>query len=201
MYGLAVYLDYELKTRVKNEASRMLKDITGYLEGISYDFSLQFAVPSTFDGKKCVLVTDPGPPPKDVNLCEFEYSDPINFVILDNDSDGIPDFFDPYNGDNKTFLANPRTVAPWLSIYPSTTGNACTVSVAGTGTGTVNFDCVRRVAGKDLYAGVTVSRIVDDYGRELGRAFGVIVWYFEPRTDKYISMKSIVFKEYEDRQS
>ena len=197
MYGLAVYLDYELRTRVKNEASRMLKDITGYFEGISYDFALQYSVPATFDGKKCVSVTDPGPPPTTVDLCEFEYSNPATFTILDNDSDGIPDFFDPYNGNNSAFKANPRAVAPWLTIYPGTSGNACTINTAGAGTATVNFNCVKSVAGREIYAGATISRIIDDYGRELGRAFGVIVWYYEPKTDRFTSVKSLVFKEYE----
>lgn len=199
MYGLALYLDYELRSRIKNEASRMLKDITGYLESISYDHTSALNVPAVFRGKKCVqIITDPGPPPTTENLCEFEYSDPYTPKILDKDSDKIPDFYDPYDGKNPGFKATPRNVAGWLTIYPSSSGNSCNLA-------TVNFRCVRKVAGIEIYAGVTVSQIVDYYwdpsgsirSRELGRAFGVTVWYFEPKTDRFISVKSLVFKERE----
>lgn len=199
MYGLALYLDYELRSRVKNEASRMLKDITGYLESISYDHASALNVPTVFRGKKCVqITTNPGPPPTTENLCEFEYSDPYASKILDRDSDNIPDFYDPYYGKNSNFKTNPRSVAGWLTVYPSSSGNSCNLA-------TVNFSCVRKVAGIEIYAGVTASQIVDYYwdpsgsvrSRELGRAFGVTVWYFEPKTDRFISIKSLVFKERE----
>lgn len=198
MYGLAFYMDYQLRTRVKNEASRMLKDITGFFESISYDFASQFSVPAEFDKKRCLSVVDPGPPPVNVNLCEFEYSDPASNTILDNDSDGIPDFFDPYDGDNRSFISNPRSVASWLSVYPASTGETCTVNTITGGTGTVNFNCVKTVAGRNIYAGVNVSSIIDDYGRDIGMAFGIIVWYFDPKNDKFVSIKSLVFKEYKE---
>jgi hypothetical protein len=51
------------------------------------------------------------------------------------------------------------------------------------------------VGATEIYSAVTVSRIIDDYGREIGKAFGVTVWYFEPKTNRYRSIKSIIFKE------
>ncbi len=192
MYGLAVYLEYELRTRIKNEASRMLKDIAGYFEGMTYKATSEFDIKAVFDSKKCVNVTVGT---STVTLCEFEYSDPISQTILDSDGDGVADFYDPYDGSNPSFKSNPRAVAGWLTVYPASSGSGCTVDSPGGSPGTVNFQCVKAVAGTNIFSSVTVSKIIDDYGRELGKAFGITVWYFEPKTDKYVSIKSVVFKE------
>jgi hypothetical protein len=125
--------------------------------------------------------------------CEFEYSSLHSGRILDQDGDGIVDFYDPYNGDNSGFSSGNRrrSTANWLTIYPARSGNSCVVKPSGS----VLFKCAHKIAGTEVYFGATVSRIIDEYGRELGRAIGVIVWYFDPKDGHYRSLKSIVFKE------
>ncbi len=73
---------------------RAVKNWVGYLESYPYEL---LNVSSAFGSGWCDPTT---------NRCSFEN--------IDKDRDGIPDFYDPYNGNNNNFWNNPNAKASWL---------------------------------------------------------------------------------------
>lgn len=170
MMSFLTYYSYEIKVKIKKEASQVLRNVLGYLEALDYGFIDSFNVPAKFDNATCGS-----------SGCSFE--------SIDEDGDNIRDFYDPYNGDNNTKYSAPKTgFSSWLSVWPQTSGGSCSLP-------SLPFNCTYQVSGREIFVAITTSRMVDVHSREVGRALGVVVWYFEPGTNSYKALRGVVFKE------
>ncbi|MDW7973219.1 MAG: prepilin-type N-terminal cleavage/methylation domain-containing protein [Thermodesulfovibrio sp.] len=123
------------------------------------------------------------------NCCSFEN--------IDADDDGIPDFYDPYTGTPD--LANPfSNLNPYLRLKPSSTAAGSMCSCSGINCPNSGLpDCVyQSYARRNIYVAVNVAEIIspDTPSLKKGRYASVIVWYFEPFTDKLQQMSAVVFK-------
>lgn len=161
--GLLNYMRFALDAKMKDVMDKAVKDWTGYLDSMPYNSSL-FNASSTFGNASCDPVT---------NQCSFEN--------VDSDGDGIPDFYDPYNGNNNSFWNNPTNTANWMWISPP-------YSISG------SPPTVYTVAGKRyVYTAVTMATLTAS-GKETGRAFGITSWYFSPVSRQYKYESSLLIK-------
>jgi type II secretory pathway pseudopilin PulG len=123
-----------------------------------------------------------------------------SFLQTDSDGDNIPDFYDPYNGNNDTFNTNQLSTANWLSVKPNNNGTCDYSNLPQINSLTSKPNCI--ISIKDniniqkfrIYTGITTAKIMNG-PLESGIAIGVITWYFDPNTNKYKSVHTIVFKE------
>jgi type II secretory pathway pseudopilin PulG len=123
-----------------------------------------------------------------------------SFLQTDSDGDNIPDFYDPYNGNNDTFNTNQLSTADWLSVKPNNDGTCDYSKLPQINNLTSKPNCI--ISFKDniniqkfrIYTGITTAKIMNG-PLESGIAIGVITWYFDPNTNKYKSVHTIVFKE------
>ena len=195
--ALLSYMTTRAKLDVKKRASEQLNFVSNFFLTAGEDSIKAIQTPVKFTNKQCEKDTS-----SNTTLCTFEYSNTATMSLLDDDNDGIADFYDPYNGNNDSFHTNPASVASWVSIYPSSTDNSCQVSSSGSGSVNLPFQCKIQKSRWNIYTGVTSSKVIYQSGNgtvgTVGRAYGIIVWYFEPFTNKYLFQKSIVFRETED---
>ncbi len=193
--ALLSYMTTRAKLEVKKRASEQLNFVSNFFLTAGEDSIKAIQTPTKFENKQCV---------KDISsnttLCTFEYSNTATMSLLDNDNDGIADFYDPYNGNNDSFHTNPTSVASWMSIYPPSAGTNCQVLSASS----VNlpFQCTIQEGKWNIYTGVTSSKVIYQSSNgtvgAVGRAYGIVVWYFEPFTNRYLFQKSLIFREIED---
>ncbi len=97
------------------------------------------------------------------------------FENVNSDGDNIPDFYDPYNGDNQGNYNTPYSTADWLYVKPPS-GGGCSVNIG--------MDCVYSYRGNTFYLGMTIAPMGPKPG--VGSppvAVGIVVWYFDP-TDR-----------------
>jgi type II secretory pathway pseudopilin PulG len=157
--GLLNYMRFSLDSRMKNTMDKAVKDWAGYLE--SYPYNL-LNVSSAFGSGWCDPTT---------NQCSFEN--------IDSDGDGIPDFYDPYNGNNNNFWNNPTATASWLLTLPPLASSP---------------PLVYTVAGRRyVYTGITMATVTLA-GKETGKAFGITAWYFSPVNRRYKYESTLLIK-------
>ncbi|MFN7065373.1 MAG: prepilin-type N-terminal cleavage/methylation domain-containing protein [Aquificaceae bacterium] len=167
--GILYYVQYSLDARMKDYASKSIRDWPGFIESLPYNHSL--ISPSTY------------PQPTSNAGWDNAFCNPSASCTFENsnaDSDGIPDFYDPYNGNNDGFINNTLNTANWLLIKPN---SACT-------------DCPplrHSIGNREVYVGVTLARLVQQ-NNEIGKAFGITAWYFSPIDRKYKYVSTTLIK-------
>lgn len=180
--GLLFYINYMVQEQTKNRAIELLKEVSSRATTMPYcDDALAncwnpfLARPTSYYGNWNSSVCD-------TEVCSFEEQDA--------DGDGLRDFHDPYNGTNNAFMADPRSLANWLNIRPAGSGSSCVRDnqvVPG-------LQCVYTFKGRNIYVATTLARMVR-HDMELGKAVGVIVWYFDPVNRRYVGYSTTVMRE------
>jgi type II secretory pathway pseudopilin PulG len=186
--GILLYMDYQINNGLKDRASEIALKMSSQIQTAKLDTNATSCSPNS---------TNPF-------LCDARYTYPYNwgsarcdggnctFEVQDSDGDGIADFYDPYNGQNENFGANPTNTAGWLRIRPcNCSGNiCCCYADSGTQINNATFTCGERYRGRFIYAGTTLARLINPATNlEVGRVAGVIVWYFDTKGRyKYISL-------------
>jgi len=161
--GILNYIKYSLDTRMKGVMDKLVKDWSGYLDSVPYS-SFNSTSPS-FGDATCDFST---------NRCSFENTD--------SDGDNIPDFYDPYNGNNNSFKDNYTSTASWLYISPSN-------NPLGSSSPPTSY----AMGGRRVFVGITVANVVIG-GREIGKAFGITSWYFSPMNGNYKYESTLLIK-------
>lgn len=164
--GLLNYMRFSLDARMKGTMDKLVKDWSGYLESMPYNATAIANASSSFGSGTCDPTT---------NQCSFE--------SIDSDGDGIPDFYDPYNGNNNSFWNNPTSTASWLWVSP-------TSSAGLPNPPPTNYTVAGR---RQVYVGITVATLTQS-GRETGKAFGITSWYFSPTNRQYKSESTLLIK-------
>jgi prepilin-type N-terminal cleavage/methylation domain-containing protein len=166
--GLIKYIQFSMDARMKDLMDKAVKDWSGYLESLPYNASCS-PVAYSFGNAVCDLTT---------NQCSFE--------SRDNDGDGIPDFYDPYSGNNNSYYSNPLGTASWLWVGPTTVNLTCVSYIHPT-----TYTLVGR---RSVYTAITVATITAAGGAEMGRAYGITAWYFSPIDRRYKYESSLLIK-------
>ncbi len=201
--SILLYMDYQINNGLKDRASEIAFKMSSQIQtarfnptaGCDEDNTNPFlcdtlyAYPYDWNSAQC-----------NGGNCTFEVQDSdgdgIADGIRDSDDDGIADFYDPYNGQNESFSANPTNTAGWLRIGPCNCGeNMCGCCYADSGRQINNAVCGERYRGRFVYAGTTLARLINpDTGLEVGRVAGVIVWYFDTK-GRYRSVSIPVMRD------
>jgi type II secretory pathway pseudopilin PulG len=183
--GILLYMDYQINSGLKDRASEIALRMSSQIQ------TARFNPTAGCDRNN----TNPF-------LCDAGYTYPYNwgsaqcdggnctFEVQDSDNDGIADFYDPYNGPNGNFGANPINTAGWLRIRPcNLTGDRYGCCYAD-GTQINNAVCGERYKGRFIYAGTTLARLINPATNlEVGRVAGVVVWYFDTKGRyKFVSL-------------
>jgi type II secretory pathway pseudopilin PulG len=183
--GVLFFMQYSLANKMKDKASEYNLMVAKFYQTIDYSkidyFQWQNATCDTTNSTCSFLTDQTG-------------SD------VDSDRDRIPDFYDPYNGNNDTFNTNPLSTANWLSVKPNNDGTCDYSNLLQIKSLTSKPNCI--ISFKDniniqkfrIYSAITTAKIMNG-PLESGIAIGVITWYFDPNTNKYKSVHTIVFKE------
>ncbi len=185
--ALLGYITTRAKLDVKKRASEQLDFVSNFFTTTSFNSIKNIPIKLKFINKQCEKDTS-----SNATLCTFEYSNTVTMSLLDDDNDGIADFYDPYNGNNDSFHTNPTSVASWVSVYPSSIDSECQ---AGSANVTLPFECTIREGKWNIYTAVTYSDPVYSANKERLYAFGIIVWYFEPVTNRYLFQKNLIFRK------
>jgi type II secretory pathway pseudopilin PulG len=184
--GILLYMDYQINNGLKDRASEIALRMSSQIQ------TARFNPTASCDSSN----TNPF-------LCDTRYAYPYGwgsarcdggnctFEVQDSDGDGIADFYDPYDGQNGNFNANPTDTARWLRIRPcNLTGDRYGCCYADSGIQINNAVCGERYKGRLIYAGTTLARLINPAtNAEVGRVAGVIVWYFDTKGRyKYVSI-------------
>jgi len=191
--GILLYMDYQINNGLKDRASEIALKMSSKIQTARFNptagcdrnntnpflCDTLYAYPHNWDSARC-----------DSGNCTFE--------VQDSDNDGIANFYDPYNGQNGNFSANPTNTAGWLRIRPcNCAGNICGCCYADSGTQINNatFTCGERYRGRFIYAGTTLAKLINPAtNSEVGRVAGVIVWYFDTK-GRYKSVSLPVMRD------
>lgn len=184
MRGILFYIDYSLSQKMKDKATEVSRNFSQYIDKLSYNDSLISptlnSYPNGWDLAKC----------SNNNTCTFENTD--------SDNDNIPDFYDPYNGSNDTFKSDSYNTVNWLRLKPQQSSDICSCDLGNCPSSlpyckfSIKSDTNNPVF--NIYMGITVARIVNDYNQEVGKAIGITVWYFDKINGKYKDIRTIIFK-------
>ena len=184
--GVLFFMQYSLANKMKDKASEYNLMVAKFYQTVDYNKINYF--------------------PKWQNETCDTTNGACTFLQTDSDGDRIPDFYDPYKGYNDTFKANPLSTANWLWLSvkpnnPNNPNNNCDYSyLPQINSLTSKPNCI--ISFKDnidtqkfrIYTAITTAKIMNG-PLESGIAIGVITWYFDPNTNKYKSIHTIVFKE------
>lgn len=170
--GIIEYNKFTIQAKMKDRATEVLKSLTGYIEALPYVQdgsgvdSILYANNENWKNTTC-----------DHNSCTIVESEEFYNI-------GTLNYSNPVDG-----------ISENLRLYPETDQITPTCACRGERCPSSLPPCVYEgVAGKRIYAGVNVARVVIS-GKEQGKIAAVIVWYFEPFTNKYQQLSSVVIKE------
>jgi len=178
--GILFFIQYSVANKMKDKATEYNLMVSKFYQTIDYSMINYF--------------------PKWQNATCDTTNSTCTFLQTDSDGDKTPDFYDPYEGDNDAFKTNPLTTANWLSVKPNSDGT-CDYSnlpqinnIASKPNCIISFKDNINIQKFRIYTGITTARIMNG-PLESGLAIGVITWYFDPNSNKYKSVHTIVFKE------
>lgn len=173
LQGILFYIKYATEIKLKDQASILINDWSNYLNTLPYDNISTIISNYTF------------PNGWDVSQCDLNNNNKCSFELTDNDVDNIPDFYDPYNGNNKDFYNNQQNFSSWLLANPNNCDNIF---------GTVYPYCIITINNRNVYISITVAKIIDSQNNQIGVAFGVNSWYFSPISNDYKYISTIVIR-------
>lgn len=172
LQGILFYIKYTTEIKLKDQTSILVNDWSNYLNTLPYDtisiMISNYNFPNGWDVSTYDSTTG-------------KYS----FENTDNDTDNIPDFYDPYNGNNKNFYNNQTNFSSWLLANPNNCDNIF---------GTNHPYCIVTINNRNVYVAITVAKLIDSQGNNQGLTFGITSWYFSPISNDYKYVSTIVIR-------
>lgn len=170
--GISEYNKFAIRAKMKDRAVEVLRNITGYIESLPY----------AEDGS-------------DIDSILYANNDTWKSVTCDHASCNILQDEEFYNVGLLNYTNPVEGISENLRLYPDTEQITPNCACRGVHCPSSLPACVYEgFAGKRIYAGVNIARIVTS-GSEQGKIAAVIVWYFEPFTNRYQQFSSVVIKE------
>ncbi len=171
--GILEYEKFTIRAKMKDKATEIARQFASYIESLPYASdgsgvqSILYANNSSWNNITCTTT------------CPF-FETEIDFYNI-----GSPTLPNPIGG-----------LSSNLRLYPSEDTINATCSCSGSNCPTTLPSCTYQgFSGRKIYSAVNVARMIDDYGRETGKAASVMVWYFEPFTNELKTMTTLVIKE------
>lgn len=172
--GILEYNKFSVRAKTKDRATEIAKQFTAYIESLPYASdgsgvqSILYVNNSNWNSITCSS-----------NSCSF-FETETDFYDI-----GSPTVTNPING-----------LSSNLRLYPSSDNVNAQCNCAGSNCPTNLPVCTYEgFSGRKIYSAINVARIVDEYGRETGKAVSVMIWYFEPFTNVFKQMTTLVIKE------
>lgn len=168
--GIIEYEKYATRAKMKDKATEIAKQTVGYIESLPYV--------SDNSGISSILYANNSSWRNVVcgTTCSF-FETETDFYSV-----GSPD------------PSNPINTSSNLRLYPSSGSYKC--SCRGDNCPTNLPLCTYDgFSGKKIYVGVNIAGLYSAQGNEIGKAASVMVWYFEPFTNKYQQISNLVIKE------
>lgn len=179
--GIFEYEKFSIRGKIKNLSTQILEQMTTEIAKTPYPANNQQSLlySTTWTNSKCDNNCE-----NKTNCCDFENDD--------SDGDGLPDFYDPYSGEGD--LLHPLSgLSSDLRLYPSSDTPDSKCSCVGSNCPSTNDlpSCTfKGYSGRNIYVAVNVADVKDPEVK----AASVIVWYFEPFTNKFQHISSVVFR-------
>ncbi|MGC8796732.1 type IV pilus modification PilV family protein [Thermodesulfovibrio sp.] len=171
--GILEYEKFTTRAKMKDRATEISRQFASYIETLPYA--------SDGSGITSILYTNKS----EWNNVQCSSTSCLFF-------EQHPEFYDI----GSPTLSNPINVSSNLRLYPSANNAGAQCSCTGGNCPTTLPVCTYEgFSGRRIYVAVNIARMVDDYGRETGKAASVMVWYFEPFTDELKKMATLVIKE------
>ncbi|GAB5045927.1 prepilin-type N-terminal cleavage/methylation domain-containing protein [Thermodesulfovibrio sp. TK110] len=171
--GILEYNKFSIRAKMKDRGTEIARQFTAYIETLPYATgdsgtqSILYANNPSWTSVQCSATS-----------CSFFETETEFYNI------GSPTLSNPIGN-----LSN-------LRLYPSANTPQAQCSCRGNSCPATLPACTYEgFSGRRIYAGVNVAKIVDDYGRETGKAASVMVWYFEPFTNELKKITTLVIKE------
>jgi hypothetical protein len=174
--GILEYEKFTTRAKMKDKASDIARQFSSYIESLPYvddvkiysTPSILYANNSSWNNVTCSSTS-----------CSF-FETQTDFYSI-----GSPTLSNPIDG-----------LSSNLRLYPSADEVNATCSCTGGNCPAKLPVCTYQgYSGRKIYSAVNVARIVDDFGRETGKAASVMVWYFEPFTNNLKQITTVVIKE------
>jgi len=188
MKGILEYEKFSIRGKMKTQATQILENMISEIAKYSYPANNTQSIlhANHWTNQYC----------NDNNCtdcCDFE-NDNV-------DNDDIPDFYDPYTGEPN--YNNPLSnLNPNFRLKPSGNDPESICSCIGSNCPSTNLPlCTYKgYSGRNIYAAVNVAEIKDsdNPSRAKGRFASVVVWYFEPFTNKLQHMSAVIFKSVQE---
>ena len=179
--GILEYSKFALRAKMKDRATEITRTLSAELERMPYvkdgsgTPSIFYSVNSSWNNSTCSTT------------CTFENDN--------SDGDEVLDFYDPYSGTGN--VSNPLdNLNTYFRLSPRNNSVNSTCLCSGNNCpDTLPVCTYEGYLDRRIYVGVNTARIIDGYGRETGKAASIIVWYYEPFTDKLKQINTVIFKE------
>ncbi|WP_353684268.1 prepilin-type N-terminal cleavage/methylation domain-containing protein [Thermodesulfovibrio sp. 3907-1M] len=172
--GILEYNKFTTRAKMKDRATEIARQFTAYIENLPYTSdgsgvrSILYANNSAWNNVTCSS-----------NSCSF-FETHTEFYEI-----GSPTLSNPIGNLSSNLRLYPSVNTPQSQC--SCRGDSCPASLP--------VCTYEGFSGRRIYTGVNVAKIVDDYGRETGKAASVMIWYFEPFTNELKRMTTLVIKE------
>lgn len=177
--GIIEYEKFSTRGKMKARATQILENMVSEIAKYPYPDNNNPSILYSYywtDGSCNENCTDSS------NCCYFENDD--------SDNDGIPDFYDPYTGEPGIYTPLANLNSSFRLKPASDTPESVCICVGDNCPNTNLPLCVYSgYSGRNIYAAVNVAEITAE-----GRFASVVVWYFEPFTDKLQQMSAVIFK-------
>ena len=160
--GILEYEKFATRAKMKDKATEIAKQMSAYIESLPYVAdgsginSILYANNSEWNNITCGI------------SCNPDLTNPAFYSV------GSPNPSNPFSG-----------ISSNLRLFPVSGSFTC--GCRGSNCPTTLPPCLYPgFAKKDIYLGVNIARLVsEEGGLELGKAVFVLVWYFEPYTNKF----------------
>ncbi|WP_448587815.1 type II secretion system protein [Thermocrinis sp.] len=188
--AILLYMELQIRNQLKDRASEISTYLSNYIRSAEFNplagcdinnrnpflCATLYNYPYNWERSSCPLNAS----------CTFE--------VVDSDGDNIADFYDPYNGLNNNYRLNATNTADWLRIVPcNCVADFCGCCYRENMNPIPNLRCGERYKGRFIYSATTLASLRrENTNLEIGRAVGVIVWYFDTQGNyKDVSSKVI----------
>lgn len=169
--GILEYEKFTTRVKMKDKATEITKQMVAYIESLPYvadDSGISSVLYANNTSWQNIVCT---------TTCSFFETDTVFYSV------GSPTPANPIAGLSST-----------LRLYPSSGSNTC--SCRGSNCPTNLPLCTYEgFSNKKIYVGVNIARLTNNQGNEIGKTASVLVWYFEPFTNKYQQILNLVIKE------
>lgn len=188
--GILEYNKFSIRAKMKDRATEIARQFTAYIESLPYvtDGSeipsilyVNNALWINVFCKECLKDN------KNIVICNKNYincsTDTSSFFETETD------FYDIGSPDS----SNPLNISSNLRLYPQEGSNICGCRGSNCPV-SLPLCTYEGFSGKSIYVGVNMARLISDQGNEIGKAAAVIVWYFEPFTNRFQKITNLVIK-------